>query len=149
MQQSHSGPKYVLPFRFKDDRGSRTSHHLLFVSKHFRGYEIMKEIMAKESSEAQQGVATFEYNPADAQLPFLFEFLRPLDELGDMLLREFAGQRLKMSDVYERHNVDRPYTKKNYKQVLLNLEEQKKIVASQHRKNTFGDKVTVTFPDQE
>ena len=58
-----SGPEYVLPFRFKNDRGSRTSHHLIFVSKHFKGYEIMKEIMAKESSNAQQGVATFEYNP--------------------------------------------------------------------------------------
>jgi three-Cys-motif partner protein len=28
--------RYVLPFRFKDDRGIRTSHHLIFVTKHFR-----------------------------------------------------------------------------------------------------------------
>ena len=28
------GGKYVLPFRFKNDKGSRTSHHLIFVSKH-------------------------------------------------------------------------------------------------------------------
>ena len=48
------GPEYVLPFCFKDDRGSRTSHHLIFVSKHFKGYEIMKEIMAKESTNAEQ-----------------------------------------------------------------------------------------------
>ncbi len=29
------GPQYVLPFRFRDERGTRTSHHLIFVSKHF------------------------------------------------------------------------------------------------------------------
>ena len=141
------GPEYVLPFRFKNNRGSRISHHLIFVSKHFRGYEIMKEIMAKESSDAQQGVATFEYNPVDAQQPFLFEFVRPLDELGDMLLREFAGQELKMSDIYKRHNVNRPYTKQNYKRVLGQLEDQGKITASKHRRNTFGDNVLVNFPD--
>jgi len=45
------GGKYVLPFRFRNEKGSRTSHHLIFVSKNIRGYEIMKEIMAKESSK--------------------------------------------------------------------------------------------------
>ena len=142
------GPKYVLPFRFKDNRGSRTSHHLIFVSKGFKGYEIMKDIMAKESSDTQQGVATFEYNPVDAQQPFLFELSRPLDELGDMLLQEFAGQTLKMSSIYEQHNVNRPYTKQNYKQVLGQLEDQGKITAPNRRGNTFGDPVLVTFPDQ-
>lgn len=59
------GSRYVLPFRFRNAEGSRTSHHLLFVSKHVRGYEIMKEIMAKESSSHVDGVPSFEYSPAD------------------------------------------------------------------------------------
>lgn len=147
------GPEYVLPFRFRDEHGSRTSHHLIFVSKGFKGYEIMKEIMAKESSDAEQGVANFEYNPVDArtgaQQQLLFQLSRPLDDLGDMLLREFAGQNLTMHQIYERHNVNRPYTKRNYKQVLIQLEEQGKITASPHKKETFGDTVQVTFPDRE
>ncbi len=57
------GGKYVLPFRFRDEKGNRASHHLVFVSKHFKGYEIMKEVMAKESSTADQGVPSLEYNP--------------------------------------------------------------------------------------
>lgn len=140
------GLEFVLPFRFRDEHGSRTSHHLIFVSKHFRGYEIMKEIMAKESSTSEQGVATFEYNPADEQQPFLFEFARPLDDLGGMLLSDFAGQRLEMSAIYQQHSVGRRYVKRNYKEVLLQLEQQGKIAASSHRKNTFGDNVVVTFP---
>src|SRR5262245_25132662 len=42
-----TGRRFVLPFRFKNDSGTRTSHHLIFVSKGFRGYEIMKDVMAR------------------------------------------------------------------------------------------------------
>jgi len=65
------GGEYVLPFRFRHENGNRTSHHLIFVSKHVRGYEIMKEIMAKESSTTEQGVPSFEYNLATSNLYFL------------------------------------------------------------------------------
>lgn len=40
------GGKHVLPFTFKNAAGTRTSHKLIFVSKHFLGYSIMKSIMA-------------------------------------------------------------------------------------------------------
>jgi len=59
----NNGSKFVLPFRFRNEQGNRTSHHLIFISKHFRGYEIMKEIMHKESTDCIDGVASFEYNP--------------------------------------------------------------------------------------
>lgn len=147
------GPRYVLPFRFRDDRGTRTSHHLIFVSKGFKGYEIMKEIMARECSSAEQGVPSFEYNPVDARdagrQQFLFELSRPLDDLGDMLLDTFAGQSRTMLNIYQTHNVDRPYTKKNYKDVLMKLEDAKRISTSTHRKGTFGDTVRVIFPTRE
>ena len=63
----------VLPFGFTNERGTRTSHHLIFVSKHFKGYEIMKGVMASESSSSTQGVPSFRYNPADARFPLLFD----------------------------------------------------------------------------
>ena len=144
------GAKYVLPFRFKDDRGTRTSHHLIFVSKGFRGYEIMKEIMAKESTATEQDVASFEYNPMNAPMAegeqLLFELSRPLDDLGDMLLHEFAGRTLSMQQVYLLHNENRPYIKKNYKTVLAQLESSKTIKTSKHRAGSFADDVIVSFP---
>lgn len=47
--------RYVLPFRFRNEQGTRTSHYLIFATKSFRGYEIMKDVMAGESSEREQG----------------------------------------------------------------------------------------------
>jgi three-Cys-motif partner protein len=143
------GGKYVLPFRFKNETGSRTSHHLILVTKHVKGYEIMKEIMAKESSNTQQGVPTFEYNPASVQYPLLFELSRPLDHLGEMLLEDFKGRTMTMIEVYNQHHVGKPYIKSNYKAILVKLENEGKIIAdppaAKRPKSTFGDSVRVTF----
>ena len=148
--------QYVLPFRFVDDRGTRTSHHVVFVTKHPLGYGIMKDIMAKESSSSEQGVPTFEYNPATARQPLLFELSRPLDDLPGMVLDAFAGQTLTMVQVYERHHVGRRFVKANYKSVLRELEEGGTILVTppkeqrpkRHGDVTFADKVLVTFPSR-
>ena len=151
------GGKYVLPFRFRHEMGNRTSHHLIFVSKHLKGYEIIKEIMAKESSEQTQGVPSFEYNPATLQQPLLFELTRPLDQLESMLLETFSGKSMTMKDIYNQHHVGKPYISKNYKTALSNLEAQNKIVAvppanKRPKKKgavTFADSVKVTFPTRQ
>lgn len=145
------GGKYVLPFRFKNDQG-RLTHHLVFVSKHFKGYEVMKEIMSKESSTEDQGVASFAYSPADETMPFLFEFLRPIDDLESMLCGDFSGQRISMKSIYIEHSVNRPYLRRHYSTALNNLEEQNKITVvdpekKKRRRNAFPDRLLVTFPE--
>jgi hypothetical protein len=140
--------RYVLPFGFKNDIGTRTSHHLIFVSKHPLGYGIMKEIMAKESSLHEQGVPSFHYSPADKRFPLLFELNRPLDDLEELLLTKFAGQTLTMNEIYEAHHVGRRFIKKNYKDVLKQMEAKKLISCEPAKRkiDTFADSVKVTFP---
>lgn len=148
------GGKYVLPFRFRNETGTRTSHYLVFVSKHPLGYGIMKGVMAGSSSKVEQGVPSFEYCAADERFPTLFELNRPLDALEGMLLEQFAGRTLSMKDIFEEHNIDRPYIAKNYKDALAQLEQKGAIKthppASGRPKRggvvTFADKVMVSFP---
>ena len=144
------GGRYVLPFRFRRATGMRTSHHLVFVSKHIRGYEIMKGIMARESSQADQGVPSFEYNPVSKKYPLLFELTRPLDDLKDMLLQAFSGREMRMVDVYEEHNVGNPFIRPNYTKILLEMENagiiQMAPPAAARRKGTLADRVVITFP---
>jgi three-Cys-motif partner protein len=143
------GAGYVLPFCFKDENGTRTSHHLIFATKHPLPYKIMKEIMAKYSSDEHQGVASFGYCPTSNSNNLLFEFNRPLDDLQDMLLEQFAGQTLSTLEIYNLHNVGRPYTMKNYKAILLEMEKKQLIQtdppSTKRKKDTFGDNVKVTF----
>jgi three-Cys-motif partner protein len=156
------GGQYIIPFCFKNASGSRTSHHLIFVSKHHLGYKIMKTVMANESSNATAGVASFEYNPASADQPMLSGLLKPLDELGDMLVEKFAGRTLSMIDVFAEHNRLAPgntencilrFTDKNYKDTLNKLELGGKITAgkpyalrpTRNGEKTFADDIMVTF----
>jgi len=150
------GGRFTLPFRFRDATGKRTSHHLIFVSKNFRGYDIMKEIMAKESSGAEQGVPSFEYSPADflPKQSLLFQLSRPIEDLQNRLLVACEGRTLTMRAIYEDHSIDTPYIASNYKEALKNLENDGKITArksdgSKRRKGTFADDVLATFPDRK
>jgi hypothetical protein len=142
------GGKYVLPFRFKNSKGTRTSHSLIFVSKHFKGYGVMKDIMAKESSVTDRGVPSFTYSPADASTPLLFSLARPFDGLKQELLKVFSGKKRSMKQIYEQHSVDTPFIGRNYKDALLALENEGKITAEPAKRNkgTFADHVMVTFP---
>lgn len=142
------GCKYVLPFKFKTRTGNKTSHHIFFLSKHVLGYDIMKQIMAKESTDKDQGVSSFEYNPATKKYPRLFALSSPIDDLEEMLLKKFAGKTIKMIDIFNRHNVGTNYKISNYRDALKSLESKGKIITSKHKKGTFGDEVIVTFPDR-
>jgi three-Cys-motif partner protein len=144
------GYRFVLPFGFKNDSGRRTTHHLILVTKHFKGYDVMKEIMAAASSETEQGVPSFSFVPASGlQQGLLFDLNQPLNELQQHLLADFAGQRLTMRQIYERHSVDRPFIARNYKEALCTLENAGKITAEppaeKRRKETFADDVVVSF----
>jgi three-Cys-motif partner protein len=147
------GGKFILPFAFHNESGERTSHHLIYVSKDFTGYDLMKQIMARQSSLEEQGVASFRYNPADARQPLLFELLRPLDELGSILLNAFAGRILTIDPLYRAHSVGRPFIKKNYQDVIKHLESQGHVTcdppAAKRMRGgevTLGPKVQITFP---
>ncbi|MCL6445318.1 MAG: three-Cys-motif partner protein TcmP [Alicyclobacillus sp.] len=152
---SANGSNYVLPFRFVRPNGERTSHYLIFVSKHIIGYNIMKDIMWKCSSEHEDGVASFSYVDVDnPQLKLLFDYSRPLDTLGEDLLHQFAGRTLTVKEIYDHHHVGKKFVLSNYKEALRRLEEQGRIITSppaQQRKvlkgvRTFANDVSVTFP---
>jgi three-Cys-motif partner protein len=149
------GFHYVIPFTFKRPDMERTSHHLIFVTKNALAYGVMKEIMAKESSEFEQGVPSFGYAKAlsEHETPLLFQFDRPIEELGEMLLGHYAGRTLTMREVFEGHHVGRRYIERNYKAALLELEKEGKIIADPpaakrppyRGQPSFGPKVRVTF----
>ncbi|MBA3311997.1 MAG: three-Cys-motif partner protein TcmP [Planctomycetaceae bacterium] len=151
------GGEYVLPFRFVRPNGTRTSHHLIFVSKHKLGYKIMKDVMAAQSSGEEQGVPTFEYNPSFGEQGLLFDLARPLEDLGDMLLEEFADETVTFEEIYERHSYGHRFTERNYRAVLNELEAQGRVdcnpPANERRKYkgepSFAKHVEVSFPSWE
>ncbi|MCL5257359.1 MAG: hypothetical protein M1319_06135 [Chloroflexi bacterium] len=139
---------YVLTFRFMDRDRDRTSHYLVFVTKHYRGYEIMKEIMGKESQKDGKGVPMFEFDEKKVGQLMLSGVSPAMDHLVNDLPMVFAGRTLTMKQIYDNHNVGTRYIKKNYKDALTTILEGGLISTNrpQLRAGTFGDDVVATFP---
>lgn len=142
--------KYVLPFSFRNAQGQRTTHHLLFTTKDFLGYDIMKKITVSVSAEQIDGVGSFDYYPASAQASFLHQFNRPLDDLAFLLLRAYTGQRVQLADMYEKHSTDTPYILKNYQDTLKRLEGEGRVTiirpTPKSPKSSLAPKSYITFP---
>lgn len=89
------------------------------------------------------GRTSLDYDPGHD--PLLFELIRPLDDLEDQLLNDFAGHALTMSEVYEEHSVGKPFLKNNCKQALWNLCERGSLGTSRKpRKITFADDISAS-----
>jgi hypothetical protein len=148
------GGRFVLPFEFRSSYGQRTSHYIIFVSKNFLGYHLMKEVMSKLTSDEGE-VRSFEYTPVKSpQLRLLFDLAAPfsITALKENLLGSFAGETLSARTVYERCSVDTPYTLKNVKDAIKELEADGEVTvdipAEKRRRRgevTLADGRSVTF----
>lgn len=150
--RNHQGT-FPIAYKVRSAQG-RTSHFMVFLSKHPLGYSIMKDVMHGESQIVIDGIADYCFDP---RLPGNYTpptpLISPLYELEQEMLEFFAGRSLPMKQIYLNHHVGTPYVEKNYKAALLRLEAQNKITTnppSEKRrmmkgKRTFGDKVIVSF----
>ena len=144
------GGNHVLSFRFQNS-SRRTTHHLIFVSKHRRGYDIMKGIMARAGYTRTDGVPSFTHCPADKKMRRM-DLGHPLIELRSSLLQTFSGRRLSTKEIYEQHEEGSVFLPRHYKQVLLELEEDAiiEVISATNRKRrvgTFADHLVVRFPE--
>lgn len=142
--------KYVQHFCVKDKDKARTSHYLIFVTKNFTGFDIMREIMASQSSYFIEEVPSFEYNLRDERDLFTY----PIKELKEGLLNDFKGKTLKVKDIYKEHCVGKNYIRRNYKKALRELYDSNKIKAYSDKKkaprqDTMGDEINIEFPDKD
>lgn len=159
------GGKYNIEYFFKDDSGAKTSHFLIFASKSVLGYDIMKDIMARESSSSDHGIASFGFNPLDQEkarrvemAPRLFDMeADPVEELASSLLKDFAGRTLTVLEIYHAHHLGKPYLLKNYQDALKRLDSTGRIQTTPPTEKrvrrggqvTLSKRVIVTFPEKE
>lgn len=121
------GARCALPFRFISANADRTSHHLLFASKHQKGCMIMKDVMRDHSSAMVQGFGCFEFDGrTHSAEQMTIPGLGPLDELMAELIEHFAGRTMTLSALLAQH--DHPVAaERNYKDAILRLEAAGKV----------------------
>jgi hypothetical protein len=150
---------FATRFRFVSRSQDRTSHHLIHCSRHPKGGELMKEIMALHSHTSPDGVPTFELKkPAIQRSLFDREsgYSEPPRELADVLLKVFAGEDVTISEIVRQHSRGPRFVERNYREALLLLEAEGRISAepradarpSRNGRPTWGDRVRAGFPPE-
>lgn len=135
-------------FTYRSKTGTRSTHHLLCVSKHKHGMALFKEISAKESTTFEGDVPSLAHDPsANPYQPGLFSLIEDLER--DLLVT-FAGKVRTPEQIYHEHHIGRPYIQRNYRQALLQLEERGAIVvdpprATRPRAETLPRDARITF----
>jgi three-Cys-motif partner protein len=151
------GGRYSIEYCFKNDDGHKTSHFLIFTSKNVLGYNIMKQIMAGESSSNDHGVASFQFNPLDTtdgpEQGTLFEPPNAVDDLASTLVKEYAGRKITVGEIYRKHNVGRRFILRNYQDAIKKLDADGRVRTNppidkriRAHKVTLSETVEVTFP---
>jgi three-Cys-motif partner protein len=149
------GGDYVRPFRFLRPNG-RTSHYLIFVTKGFKGVEIMRDVMAGMSSSHVDGVASFAYDPRPRDEDQLeIPPASPLDRLKEKILQDFAGATVTVRQVFEQHSGDSRFTSRNYQEALRRLEAENRVRITRPSgrrfyagKATMPPEALVTIPER-
>lgn len=126
--------KFMLVFRFCTANGT-PKRHIVYISKAYRGYAVMKDAMASQSDLSAEDVPFLEYIVSEEDdAPSLFA-MAPwhdwrlnvrfrLATLKGSLQREFANRPIPFKELFESHearNTGLPFTKANYKRAVTAL----------------------------
>lgn len=148
LKELNKGKTYPRPFRFKT--GNRTTHMLVFVTKHPLGYRVMNDIMARQGYIDRAGVPSYTFHD-NTPMPSLFESLGPLKV---SLLESYPGRTMTREQIFHDHVLGRNFIEPNYTEALKELENEGAIKCdppADKRKRwrgrpSFGPDTKVTFP---
>jgi three-Cys-motif partner protein len=143
----NNGANYILPFKFYSQEMSRTSHFIIFVTKHPAGYKIMKQIMYINSARDPDGVASFSFedsynfSPSSGQLTFFSK----LDDLCNELQYKYAGSKINIDTLCSSIvlNPSNLFVESNVKDALRRLEENRIITVEGRQQKIRNGKVTM------
>jgi hypothetical protein len=153
MTMRAAGAPYFQPFQFRVSDGHASRQHLIYLGKHSKGLEVMKDVMARSSTRHHGGVPIMGFTEGPEQFGLFAP--DPIPELQEQLLRIFAGRTLTVGEIFEEHHVtSERFILRNYQEALRRLESSSDVQASPgatERPNrsgtvTMSESVKISFP---
>ena len=147
---------YSTPFRFQEEDSKATSHYILHLTKHPRGYDLIKQVYSEfdnlGASLDGNGCYTFDVKLLDVPATG-FEFEDENEAiLKEKLLADFKGKCISVQELFDQHQVKTPFTVRHYVRALRALHSEDKISA-EHRDDgnhrfavLYNSTCFITFP---
>jgi three-Cys-motif partner protein len=116
-----AGAKYFQPFPFRVGNANSSRQHLIYLGKHSKGLELMKDVMAASSTTHHAGVPVMGFMDGPFQGTLFTP--DPIPDLVQALLNVFEGKTISVGEVFEEHHVtSERYILRNYQEALRRLE---------------------------
>lgn len=111
----------VLTFAFRRRTGA-ASHHLAFVSKNVRGFEVAKEAMARNSSGFYPDhIASLEFVEPGYDQTLIHVDPPSIDRLKALIVHANAGKVVTVQQAYDSVMYNTPYVKQNVREAIVRL----------------------------
>ncbi|MCL0088706.1 three-Cys-motif partner protein TcmP, partial [Dehalococcoidia bacterium] len=143
--------KYSWPFKVCTSEKVQTLYYLLHATNNYKGHSIMKGIMYKQSARGNFAYLGPEDIAARSQMK-LFD-INSLDDLKECLLQRFKGATTGYDKIQEEvctpWHSEPPYIDEHYRQVLKQLEKEKRIRIDRVTSRTargLGGNDKISFP---
>lgn len=126
---------FATPFKFQESDSKATSHYLLHITKHPKGFELIKSVYHQFDNIGaaldRDGSYTFDEKRMGTSPNSMLAFDDPnIAALSEMLLKQYKGQRLTALSLFNEHHPKTKFAGIVYRDALRKLEEKGEIVAT-------------------
>jgi three-Cys-motif partner protein len=148
-----AGAPCFQPFQFRVSGANSSRQHLIYLGKHSKGLEVMKDIMDASSTVHDGGVPAMAFTDGPVQSTLFTQ--DPIVDLQEELLLEFQGKTISVGQIFEEHHISsQRFILRNYKEALRRLESASSVQASPNAAErpsrqgsaTMSEDVMITFP---
>ena len=127
------GKLFMSSFRFMEEDNSATSHFVLHITKHPKGYELVKQIFHEYDNIGapldNYGTYTFD-GKRQLNDSNNLDFGDPnIDALSDKLRKDYAGKTITAGALFKEHHTKTVYSSKHYVLSLRKLVENDEITS--------------------
>lgn len=125
-QQIIKGQVFMSSFRFMEEDNIATSHFVLHITKHHKGYELAKQVFHEYDNIGapldKYGTYTFDSKRQSMQMGFDLGDPNVL-QLSKMLKEEFKSKEISAEKLFKNHQKNNPFSAKHYVLALRELKE--------------------------
>jgi three-Cys-motif partner protein len=147
-----NGPLYYTAFKFLEEDSNATSHFIVHLTKHSKGYELVKQVYHDYDNIGatleKDNVYTFDAKKMNLPYGSTLNFGDPnITTLAIQLHEEYKGKKLSARALFDEHQVKTKYSHTHYARALRQLVNKGALRASFSSKDNVSHKVSVLIND--
>jgi three-Cys-motif partner protein len=124
---------YYTAFKFQEEDSDATSHYILHLTKHHRGFDLVKQIYTDFANVGTvfdgRNTYTFDAKQLDEANKLFDERTINIDLLKESIQKIYAGRELSALDLFDEHHRSNLNSRKHYSEALRSLAAEGKLTS--------------------